>query len=168
MFYSNTDGQYIQENTPFIINGIQYPANWLNHASPEEKAASGLEEVTVVGERGDDRFFWVAEQFNGATITFVNTPKQLQDDTSNNSTGLVTSWVNQINQIANSLLAPTDWMIIRKAERKTAIPADVTTYRNDVVTEANRLTTAIASVTTVEELIEVINGQNWPTTEKNV
>ena len=160
MFYSNTDGQYIQENTPFIINGIQYPANWLNHASPEEKSASGLEEVVVVGERFDDRVYWVAEQFNGATITFVNTPKELES--------LTSSWTSQINQIANSLLAPTDWMIIRKAERKTAIPGTVTTYRSDVVAESNRLTTAIASATTVEELIEVIGGQNWPTTEKNV
>lgn len=160
MFYSSTDGQYIQENTPFNINGISYPANWLNHASPEEKAASGLEEVTVIGEKKDDRFFWVGEQLNGATLTYVNTPKELES--------LTSSWTSQINSTANSLLSQTDWMIIRKAERKTAIPAEVTTFRNDVVTEANRLTSAIASVTTVEELIEVISGQNWPTTEKNV
>ena len=166
MFYSNTDGQYIQENTPFSINGIQFPANWLNHASPEEKASVGLEEVVTVGEKGDDRFYWTGESLVGATLTYSNTPKQLQDDLANNSTGLVTSWVNQINAAANSLLAPTDWMIIRKAERKTAIPADVTTYRNDVVTEANRLTDAIKAVTTVEELISVVSSQNWPTTSK--
>lgn len=168
MFYSRTDGQYIQENTAFSINGINYPSNWLNHATPEEKEASGLEEVVVVGERFDDRFYWVGDQLDGATLTYTNTPKQLLDDTANNSVGLATSWVNQINSTANSLLTSTDWMIIRKAERKTAIPADVTTYRNDVVTEANRLTDAIKAVTTVEELIEVVNGQNWPTTEKNV
>ena len=156
MFYSNTDGQYIQENTPFSINGIQFPANWLNHASPEEKASVGLEEVVTVGEKGDDRFYWTGESLVGATLTYTNTPKQLED--------LVSSWVSQINATANSLLAATDWMIIRKAERKTAIPADVTTYRNDVVTEANRLTDAIKAVTTVEELISVVSSQNWPTT----
>ena len=166
MFYSNTDGQYIQENTPFSINGIQFPANWLNHASPEEKASVGLEEVVTVGEKGDDRFYWVGESLVGATLTYTNTPKQLLDNAEDKSTGLVTSWVNQINTTANSLLAPTDWMIIRKAERKTAIPADVTTYRNDVVTEANRLTDAIKAVTTVEELISVVSSQNWPTTSK--
>lgn len=160
MFYSRTDGQYIQENTAFSINGINYPSNWLNHATPEEKEASGLEEVVVVGERFDDRFYWVGDQLDGATLTYTNTPKELP--------GLVDNWVGQINSTANSLLASTDWMIIRKAERKTAIPADVTTYRNDVVTESNRLTDAIKAVTTVEELIEVVNGQNWPTTEKNV
>ena len=158
MFYSSSDGQYIQENTPFSINGIQFPANWLNHASPEEKASVGLEEVVTVGERGDDRFYWTGESLVGATLTYTNTPKQLED--------LVSSWVSQINATANSLLAATDWMIIRKAERKTAIPADVTTYRNDVVTEANRLTDAIKAVTTVEELISVVSSQNWPTTSK--
>ena len=83
MFYSSSDGQYVQENTPFSINGIQFPANWLNHASPEEKASVGLEEVVTVGERGDDRFYWTGESLVGATLTYTNTPKQLQDDLAN-------------------------------------------------------------------------------------
>ena len=164
MFYSSSDGQYIRENIPFSINGIQYPSNWLNHASPEEKASIGLEEVVTVGEKGDDRFYWTGETLNGAELTFINTPKQLLDDTANNTIGLASSWVNQINTTANSLLAPTDWMIIRKAERKTAIPKDVSDYRTSVITEANRLTDAIKAVTTVEELISVVSSQNWPTT----
>ena len=162
MFYCTSTGQYIQENTAFTLNGIQYPANWLNHASPEEKASVGLEEVVTVGEKGDDRFYWTGETLNGAELTFINTPKQLQDNTEDNSTGLVTSWVNQINTTANSLLAPTDWMIIRKSERGIDVPENVANNRLAIIAECGRLLDAITNVTTVEELVDVMNSQNWP------
>jgi hypothetical protein len=42
------------------------------------------------------------------------------------------------------MLAQTDWMVIRKAERDVAIPADVVTQRAAIITECERLETAIA------------------------
>ena len=54
---------------------VHYPANWLSLASPEDKAALGLQEVETVGTREDDRYFWVTEQLVGAVRTIVNTPK---------------------------------------------------------------------------------------------
>ena len=163
MFYSKTDGQYIQENTPFTINGVQYPANWLNYASPEEKESIGLEEVVVIGERGNDTYYWVSETLNGPELTYTNTPKELKDG-ANNSVGLITTCINQVSATSYSLLLPTDWMVIRKVERNVDIPADTTKFREDVITECTRLITAIGKVKTVEELIEVMNSQNWPTT----
>ena len=38
MFYCTQNQQYIQEGNAFEINGVQYPSNWLNLSTPEEKA----------------------------------------------------------------------------------------------------------------------------------
>jgi hypothetical protein len=51
--------------------------------------------------------------------------------------------------------------VTRKVERNVDIPTDVTSKRIAIVAESERLETAIASVTTVEALIEVMNSQNW-------
>ena len=76
--------------------------------------------------------------------------------------GLKSQWIAQIKTTAGSLLSGTDWMVIRKAERDVAIPAEVQTYRAAVVTECDRLETAIAGASTVEALIAVVNAQDWP------
>ena len=81
----------------------------------------------------------------------------------NNSVGLITTCINQVSATSYSLLLPTDWMVIRKVERNVDIPSDTTEFREDVITECTRLITAIGKVKTVEELIEVMNSQNWPT-----
>jgi hypothetical protein len=75
--------------------------------------------------------------------------------------GLKSQNIAQVKQTAGSLLAQTDWMVIRKAERNVDIPAGVVTYRAGVVAECERLEAAIAAVTTVDGLIAV--KANWPT-----
>ena len=68
----------------------------------------------------------------------------------------------QVKSQANSALAPTDWMVIRKAERDVAIPSATATYRAAVVTECARLETAIAGAANVDALQAVMQAQNWP------
>lgn len=47
----------IPPGNPFVHNEIQYPANWLNLSTAQEKAAIGItEEPDPV--RGDERFFY--------------------------------------------------------------------------------------------------------------
>ena len=77
---------------------------------------------------------------------------------------LVEQWVAQTRTTAGTLLAPSDWMVIRKVERNVDIPAETTTFRDAVVTECNRLETAINAATTVEELITALGTANWPVT----
>jgi hypothetical protein len=142
MFLLN--GNILPEGTPFTdANGNQYPANWLNLSTEEEKNAVG---ITWVADpvRADDRFYWDGD---------VNNPKDL--------TGLKAQFVAQIKYTANTLLSQTDWVIIRKAERGVEIPAEVALKRTQIVTEANRLETDINASTTVEALIEVLNTQHW-------
>jgi len=68
----------------------------------------------------------------------------------------------QIKSQSNSALAPTDWMVIRLAEREVAIPDATVTYRAAVITEYARLKTAITNAANVDALAVVMNAQNWP------
>jgi hypothetical protein len=158
MFLLN--GQPLQEGTSFTdANGVKYPPHWLNISTEAEKATIG---ITWVADpvRADDRFYWDGN---------INNPKALEDvlsimvDTGEEvvTKGLKSNFVAQVKDTANKLLANTDWYVIRQAERGIIIPVDIITERNAIVTEANRLETAINGVTTVEELIEVLNNQQW-------
>jgi hypothetical protein len=161
----------IQLDTPFTHNDIQYPANWIRLASEADKSAIGLVwEADPV--RADDRFYWSGD---------INNPKALEDklevDQDGNpmyvkvlgvvdgkpamvdsterlvTKGLKSNFISQVKTTAGSILAQTDWMVIRKAERNVDIPTSVATYRASVVTKATELETAISAVTTVEQLI---------------
>ena len=76
--------------------------------------------------------------------------------------GLKTVMTEQVKNTANSALAKTDWMVIRKAERDVAIPSATATYRAAVLTECTRLESAIAGAGDVDALQTVMEGQNWP------
>jgi len=145
--------QYIQDGAPFTVNGTSYPAGWLNAASAEEKAAVGLVEVTVVGQREDDRFYWVSESFADGVKTYTNTPKDLD--------GLKTQWVKQINQTAYSLLLPSDWMVVKAMETSSDVPAEWTAYRASVRTTAAAAVAAINAVTDVAALQAAVQV-TWP------
>lgn len=141
MFLLN--GNPLQLDVPFTHDEIQYPANWLRLASPEDRAAIGITEVAEP-ERYDDRFYWG-----------VGNPKDLA--------GLKTQWINQVNQTAYSLLVQTDWMIVRKAEVGTDIPADTGTYRASVRTAAVANRAAIAGAADIDAFVSVVTALNWPT-----
>ena len=139
----------IQLDTPFTHNDIQYPANWIRLASEEDKSAIGLVwEADAV--RADDRFYWDGN---------INNPKALEDVTETvdekeyTTKGLKSNFIANVKSTAGSILAQTDWMVIRKAERNVDIPSSVATYRAAVVDKASELETAISAVTTVEQLI---------------
>lgn len=142
MFLLN--GQRLQEGTVFQdADGIMYPPNWLNQSTEEQKAAIG---ITWVADpiRADDRFYWDGD---------INNPKDLD--------GLKTQFVAQIKHTAGTLLAQTDWMVVRKVERNIDIPDDVVAKRAAIIAEADRLENDIQAAETVEDLIEVLNVQNW-------
>jgi hypothetical protein len=154
-----------------------FPQTSFPPAGPDAgwKAEHGVFEI-VEGEQKDQRFYWVTPDSyqvgDGIVIrTYVNTAKALEDVTETpegqtepvTTRGLKYNYLQQIKASANSQLAPTDWMITRKVERDVAIPTDVTTYRVGVITEYNRLKTAIEGTNSVEDLINVVGSQNWPT-----
>jgi hypothetical protein len=180
MFLLN--GNRLPEGTSFYdANGVQYGSGWLNQATEAQKLAIG---ITWVADavRADDRFYWdgninnpkaledkLETKENGSPLY-----KQVYDKTADNgkgamvdtteqvvTKGLKSNFISQVKQTAGSLLAQTDWYVVRKAERNVDIPANVVTKRAAIVTEADRLETAITNAANVEALIEVLNAQNW-------
>ena len=94
--------------------------------------------------------------------TIDGQPAMVDSDEQLVTKGLKSQFVEQTKQTAGSLLAKTDWMIIRKYERKVDIPANVIAYRSAVVAECDRIEKAILGCKTVESLITVMGEQNWP------
>jgi hypothetical protein len=122
----------------------------------------------VEGEQKDQRFYWVTfshyEVANGVvTRTYTNTPKPLEDVTNEDASvtqGLKSQWITQNKASANSQLASTDWMVIRKAERDVAIPSDVVTERAKIIADCTAKEAAITACTTIETLIAVVAPVN--------
>ena len=152
MFYSKQYNQYVTEGTAFTLGEVQYPSNWLNCSSVEEKLEVGLVEVVVVGAPMDDKYYWVSTTLEDGVLTYVNTPKDLA--------GLKESSITQLNATAYSLLFTSDWMVIRAAEG-TPIAPEWTTYRAAVRTAANTARDAIDAATDVDSLITACNV-DWP------
>jgi len=174
MFLLN--GNRLPEGTAFKdAEGNHYPQNWLNLSTEEEKNAIG---ITWVADPApvDTRFYWdtnlpkaledkletkedgsplYKQVYDKATESMVDTTEQVV------TKGLKTQYVAQVKDTAGKLLNTTDWYVIRKAERNVEVPSEVALKRTQVVAEANRLETDIQASTTVEQLIEVFNNQNW-------
>jgi len=176
MFLLN--GKHLPEGVSFYdANGTQYHSGWLNQSTEEQKLAIG---ITWVADpvRADDRFYWngdinnpkaledkletkedgsplYKQVYDKATESMVDTTEQVV------TKGLKSNFIAQVKQTAGSLLAQTDWYVVRKAERNVDIPANIVTKRATIVTEADRLETAITNAANVEALIEVLNAQNW-------
>lgn len=136
-----------------------------NHAFAVEQGALEV----VEGEQKDQRFYWVTfshYEVNGSVVTrtYTNTPKALEDvtETPEGSTepvttkGLKSQWIAQVKASANSQLASTDWMVIRKAERDVAIPSEVVTARNAIIADCTAKEAAITAATTMDEFLAVV------------
>ena len=97
-------------------------------------------------------------------LALVNTPKALEDVTETpegqtepvTTKGLKSQWIAQNKASANSLLASTDWMVIRKAERDVAIPAEVVAERAAIIADCTAKEAAILAATNMEAFIAVV------------
>ena len=175
MFQLN--GNSISLDTGFTLDGTSYPANWIRLASPAERTAIGITEVADPAT-WDDRFYWgvgnpkllndreesdengnplYVQKFD-ATVgehgAMVDTAERLV------TKGLKSQWIAQVKTTAGTLLAQSDWMVIRKVERDVAIPAAVATYRAAVVAASAAHEAAISAVTTVDQLAALV--LEWP------
>ena len=107
-------------------NGNQYPSNWLTLTTDAEKKAVGLT--------------WEADPtpFDSKFYLSAGNPRDVAE--------LKTAWIANTKNTADSLLSPTDWYVIRKAEDSTkTIPTNVSTYRAAVRTASGTIETAITN-----------------------
>ena len=141
------DGKTLQYDRAFTHNQISYPANWLRLTTLEEKQAIGITEVADTSQSWDQRFYWG-----------VDNPKDLD--------GLKTSWKQQQSDIAGTLLAPSDWRVIKAREIGGQVNIDWFNYRKAVRSACNTRQTEIDAVTTVAALKELLFGEPTITQQK--
>jgi len=131
----------------------------------------GAKEI-IDGNREDERFYWVT--FGSYSVgdtyvtrNYVNTAKALEDVTetvegqTSTTKGLKSNYIAQFKQTANSMLATTDWMVIRKAERSVDIPAETVAKRAAILAECDRLTAAVTAATDMPSFITAVQSANW-------
>jgi hypothetical protein len=155
-----------------VIGGIRYP----HLRDPALREQLGVTEVADP-EQYDQRFYWsptlpkliddrleVKEDNTPLYVQVYNPATQAMEDTTEQvvTKGLKSQWIAQVKDTAGKMLAQTDWMVVRKAERNIDVPAAVATKRAAIVAECDRLEAAIAACTTVEALIAVVGAQGWP------
>ena len=134
-------------------DGTLHSARWFSK-SDEWKTKWGLvwEDPPASEAAYDSRFYW------GRSLDGTLIPRSLTDinevDDDNNpilndngnqvvTYGLKTEWVRHTKRTANDKLAVHDWYVTRKAEKSTAIPSSVTTYRDAVRTKCAEIETAL-------------------------
>jgi hypothetical protein len=137
------DGKPLSPDVAFTTGGIQYPANWLRLASPEEREAIGITEVPDP-EPYDQRFYW------GPGL-----PKD--------HVQLVEQWGSQTRTTAGTLLQPSDWLVIRETDNGTAVPEAWRTWRESIRTATGDKVAAIEATLDTEELAAYITGADYPT-----
>lgn len=146
MFILN--GQPLSPDNAFTANGIQYPANWLRLASPAERTAIGITEEPDPAPY-DQRFYW------GPGL-----PKDHGQ--------LVEQWTGQTRTTANTMLAPTDWQVIREADNGKAMDAATKAERQRIREAAGTKVAAIKATATTDELAAYIISPeycNWDAAE---
>ena len=148
-------------------SGIQHAPDELFKLSTTQKQDLGIYDVAY-GTHLDEQFYTVTQ--NAPTfdktakivrVTYTSTAKPLADV--GDIKGLKSNWISNFNQNVNALLSQTDWMLVRKIERNVAVPSAVATQRAAIITENNRLATAITAASTVEALITAVKSANFPT-----
>jgi hypothetical protein len=142
----------IAYDVPFTNEGtgVQYPANWMRLSNQRDKEAIGMIWEEPEATNYDQRFYWSADN-----------PKQLDDVTDeegNTTTGLKTLWKANQSQIAGTLIAPSDWRVIKAKETGSNMPAAWKTYRAAVRTACNTRQTEIDNCSDVAALKELLFG----------
>ena len=59
--------------------------------------------------------------------------------------GLKTKLIRNVKEEANRLLTETDWYVTRKSEKSTAIPSNITTWRNGIRSKQAAMETSITN-----------------------
>ena len=59
--------------------------------------------------------------------------------------GLKTKLIKDVKKEANRLLTETDWYVTRKSEKSTAIPSNITTWRNGIRSKQAAMETSITN-----------------------
>tara|TARA_R100001163_G_scaffold33751_1_gene26114 strand:+ start:431 stop:1060 length:630 start_codon:yes stop_codon:yes gene_type:complete len=169
MWYSETIGT-IKTPRALTVDGVQHPANIFRVWTAEELEAIGLYSLEMVTpdmryvdtgaetltkkdrRKPDGTYAGGADYYE---LTYATTEKNVDD--------LKADLIQKIKANVGSLLAPSDWMVIRAADGGTAMPEAWTTYRNEVRAHGNSLENGVEAFASVQA---VKNFQNHEVQEE--
>ena len=157
-------------NKGITIGDNQYPASIFTLWSESERNAIGVYTVEIDETNKKDKEWYintnityafgsgkVTGSYGTATAkahadtTYTNTDKSNGDIPADKDVGdvkeegLKTVLIRQVKEEAKFLLSDTDWYITRNAEKSTAIPSAITTYRDSIRTKQAEMETAITN-----------------------
>jgi hypothetical protein len=138
-----------QDQRFYWVTGPSYRVNETNQTVEATYTATpkALEDRLETKEDGTPLF---VQTYNAQTQQMEDTTEQVV------TKGLKSQWIAQTKAAANSALAATDWMVIRKAERNIDIPAEAAADRAKIIADCTAKEAAIAACTTVEQLMAVV------------
>ena len=173
-----TDGsisKIINHPKPLVIGDVQYPARIFSVWTASELAAIGIYEITFDDSNKKDRKYYIntnqtyTYDASAGTVTatygdataraHADTLFTAQDETDGKGTegevkveGLKTKFIRTVKAQAEGLLNQTDWYITRKAEKNTAIPSAITTWRDGIRTKQAAMETSITNASNTPAL----------------
>ena len=131
------DEKTLPIDVAFTHKDIQYPANWLRLSTAQEKKDLGVTEVA------DDPVYDSRFYTGDGTAKALDDKTETVDGEEIKTIGVKSILKSQEKHTAGSLLARYDWYVVRKAEKSTAIPTAISTYRDAVRTACNTRETEI-------------------------
>ena len=155
------------------IGDTQYPAKIFELWSQSEKEAIGIYEIEINNSKKKNEKWYintdVTYSFGSGKVTgaygdatakaHADTLFTAQDETDGLATegevkvkGLKTILIKSIKAQAENLLNQTDWYITRKAEKNTAIPSAITTWRDGIRTKQAQMETSITNASNTPAL----------------
>jgi len=135
----------------YWVTGPTYRVNEVNQTVEATYTATAKALEDKLETKPDGTPLYV-QTYNPATQQMEDTTEQVV------TKGLKSNWIAQTKAAANSQLAATDWMVIRKAERGVEIPADVAAARAKILADCTAKEAAITAATTVEQLMTAVSG----------
>ena len=156
MWYSETFGT-IKTPRALTVNGIQHPSNIFRAWTKPELLAIGIAPARV--DVPDSRYYNTGAE----SYTFTDGEWVISyDTTEKNVDDLKKALIEKVKANVGSLLAPSDWRVIREADGGTAMSDEWKTWRNEVRAHGNSLESGIEAFASVDA---IKNFQNHPVTE---
>ena len=169
MFALVEDGsitRYFNGKRGFTLGDNQYPKAVFTLWTKSEREAIGIYEIEMDNSKRKNEQWYINTEityaFGSGKVTgsygdatakaHADTLFTAQDETDGKGTegevkteGLKTKLIRSVKAQANTLLSETDWYVTRKSEKSTAIPSNITTWRNGIRSKQAAMETSITN-----------------------
>ena len=163
------NGREIKVGKAWVADdGTQHPATWSRWSNDEKKEKGLTWEDPPASQEPFDTRFYLSRQTNGTLIERNLTDikevdedgKAVLDPNGNQviTLGLKSIWITQTKRTAQEKLNKHDWVIVRNAEKSTAIPTDITTYRDAIRTKCASIETAINNCSNLTQFMALFDA----------